>query len=157
MLSILRNITGSQKLLTSHLYDEKAFYRTFLQDLGNAKRNIVIESPYLTERRVNYFISLLGQLRKRKVKIRVNTRHPKLHSPLMQAQAEKALRILVGSQIKVYTYSDQRHWKLAAIDKTILWEGSLNILSHSKSREIMRRTNSPYLCRQMLRFIEAFR
>ncbi len=157
MLSILRNITGSQKLLTSHLYDEKAFYRTFLQDLRNARRNIVIESPYLTERRVNYFIPLLGQLRKRKVSIRVNTRHPKLHSPLMQSQAEKALRILVGNQIKVYTYSDQRHWKLAAIDKTILWEGSLNILSHSRSKEVMRRTNSPYLCRQMLRFIKAFR
>ena len=157
MLSILRNITGSQKLLTSHLYDEKAFYRAFLQDLRNAKRNIVIESPYLTERRVNYFMPLLRQLRKRKVNIRVNTRHPELHSPLMQAQAEKALRILTDNRIQVYTYDDQRHWKLAAIDRTILWEGSLNILSHSRSREIMRRTNSPYLCRQMLRFIRAFR
>ena len=157
MLSILRNITGSQKLLTSHLHDEKAFYQAFLQDLRNAKRNIVIESPYLTERRVNYFMPLLGQLRKRKVSIRVNTRHPKLHSPLMQAQAEKALRIFVDNRIQVYTYNDQRHWKLAAIDRTILWEGSLNILSHSKSREIMRRTNSPYLCRQMLRFIKVFR
>ena len=157
MLSILRNITSSQKLLTSHLYDEKTFYRTFLQDLRNAKRNIVIESPYLTERRVNYFMPLLRQLRKRKVSIRVNTRHPDLHSLLMQAQAEKALRILVSNRIQVYTYDDQRHWKLAAIDRSILWEGSLNILSHSKSREIMRRTNSPYLCRQMLKFIKVFR
>ena len=157
MLSILRNITGSQKLLTSHLYDEKAFYRAFLQDLRKAKRNIVIESPYLTENRVNYFMPLLGQLRKRKIGIRVNTRHPGLHSPLMQTQAEKALRILGSNQIQVYTYRDQRHWKLAAIDKTILWEGSLNILSHSRSREIMRRTNSPYLCRRMLKFIRVFR
>ena len=157
MLSILRNMTGSQKLLTSHLYSERAFYQTFLRDLRKAKRNIVIESPYLTENRVNYLMPSLRQLRKRKVSIRVNTRHPRSHSPLMQSQAEKAMRILASSQIKVYTYGDQRHWKLATIDKTILWEGSLNILSHSKSREVMRRTNSPYLCRQMLRFIKAFR
>ena len=157
MLSILRSTIGGQKLLTSHLYSERAFYQTFLRDLRKARRNVVIESPYLTENRVNYLMPSLRRLRKRKVNVRVNTRHPRFHSSLMKTQAEKAMRILVDSRIKVYTYDDQRHWKLAAIDKTILWEGSLNILSHSRSREIMRRTNSPYLCRQMLRFIKVFR
>ena len=31
------------------------------------------------------------------------------------------------------------HRKLAIIDRKILWEGSLNILSQSHSRELMRR------------------
>ena len=157
MLGILRNITGSQKLLTSHLYNEKTFYRAFLQDLRDARRKVVIESPYLTERKAKYFMPLFRQLYRRKVKVKIHTRHPGLHDLPMRIKAERALHILAASHAEIYTYYDRRHWKLAAIDNAILWEGSLNILSHAKSGEIMRRTDSPHLCRQMLRFIQRSR
>ena len=157
MLGILRNITGNQKLLTSRLYDEKAFYRAFLQDIRNARRRVVIESPYLTEYRARYFMPLFEQLQRRKIEIQINTRHPELHDPTMRAKAERALHILATGHVRVYTHYDQRHWKLATIDNTILWEGSLNILSHARSKEVMRRTDSPHLCRQMLGFIKGSR
>jgi hypothetical protein len=44
------------------------------------------------------------------------------------------------------------HRKLAIIDKSLLYEGSLNILSQNDSREIMRRIESCYLATQMLHF-----
>ena len=154
MFSLLQNILGSQKLLISGLYNEKAFYWAFLRDLKSAKRNVVIESPYLTERKARYFMPILKELHRRKIKVRINTRNPNFHDLYMKNQAEKALTILRTGQAEIYVCTDLRHWKLAAIDKSILWEGSLNILSHAKNKEIMRRTQSPYLCRQMLRFIK---
>ena len=49
-------------------------------------------------------------------------------------------------------YNDFRHRKLAVIDRAILWEGSLNILSQSNSKEIMRRTKSAFLANQVINF-----
>jgi hypothetical protein len=82
----------------------------------------------------------------------VNTRNPRHHDKLLEIQAWKSIRILRDSGVKVYFFNDMRHRKLAIIDQQILWEGSLNILSQVLSKEIMRRTNSAELARQMARF-----
>ena len=155
MLNLIRNVIGSQKLLTSMLCNQKGFYWFFLQDLRKARRSLVIESPYLTVKRAKYFFSLFNQLRERGVSVQIHTRHPLLHDSTMRTQAEKSIKILTASRAEIHLHSDLRHWKLAAIDNAILWEGSLNILSHAGSKEVMRRTDSPYLCRRMLHFIRA--
>ena len=152
MLEMIRSLTGNKELLTSQLFNELTFDQAFWQDLRCAKKSIVIESPYLTERRARYFAPLFNKLTKRKVKIRINTRHPRYHSPAMATQAQKASKILLDSKVRLYTYHDLRHRKLAIIDNTVLWEGSMNILSHNRSREIMRRSNSKILCRRMICF-----
>ena len=40
---------------------------------------------------------------------------------------------------QVFITKNNHHCKLAFIDRNVLWEGSLNILSQTNSREIMRR------------------
>jgi hypothetical protein len=50
-------------------------------------------------------------------------------------------------------FTGGHHRKLAIIDRQILWEGSLNILSQKDSCEIMRRIPSTQLAWQMTRFI----
>ena len=112
----------------------------------------MIESPYLTERRAAYYAPLFRKLVGRNIKVRVNTRRPGCHDGWMKFQAQNATQILLKAGVEICTYNDLRHWKLATIDKVILWEGSLNILSHGRSREIMRRTSSPRLCREMIDF-----
>ena len=152
MLRIIRDLLVQRKLLVSELFNERTFYQAFYKDLKRTKRRVVIESPYLTERRVEYLAPYLRRLTRRGVKVRVNTRHPRCHEREMRIKAEGAARILLDAGVKIYTYNDQRHWKLAFIDNCILWEGSLNILSHGRSREIMRRSQSVYLCREMIEF-----
>ncbi len=154
MFSILRKkaVPGSD-LLLSRLYDEGTFYRAFTNDLRDAKRSVVIESPYLTERRALQFARLLKKLEKRGVSVRINTRNPRHHDKTLEIQAWRAIKVLRQNGAKVRIYDDMRHRKLAIIDNCILWDGSLNILSQSRSREIMRRTNSTVLCQQMTSFI----
>jgi hypothetical protein len=50
-------------------------------------------------------------------------------------------------------YTAGHHRKLAIIDRKVIWEGSLNILSFNDSCEIMRRITSTVLAEQMVRFI----
>jgi hypothetical protein len=49
-------------------------------------------------------------------------------------------------------YTGYHHRKLAILDRAILYEGSLNILSQNKSSEVMRRIESVSLAWQMVRF-----
>ncbi len=156
MLEILKRLVGGGELSVSQLFNEQTFGRAFCRDIKGARKTVAIESPYLTERRTRYFLPFFKEITKRKVRIRINTRHPRYHSQAMRIQAELATRILLSSGVKIYTYDDLRHRKLAIIDNKILWEGSMNILSYGRSREIMRRSVSSRLCREMVRFSKIY-
>jgi phosphatidylserine/phosphatidylglycerophosphate/cardiolipin synthase-like enzyme len=56
--------------------------------------------------------------------------------------------------INISLLKGHHHRKLAIIDSNILWEGSLNILSFSNSREIMRRIESEKYVREMQNFLK---
>lgn len=152
MFKLRRKTAKGQDLLRSQLFDERTFYQAFSKDLRRARKSITIESPYLTPRRARQFARTFRKLRRRGIKVRINTRDPKHHSPRLRMQALIAIPILRQSGVQIYTYSDMRHRKLAVIDNSILWDGSLNIFSQSYSKEVMRRTCSPQLCKQMISF-----
>ena len=56
--------------------------------------------------------------------------------------------------VDVLLSSSNHHRKLAILDRRILYEGSLNILSQSNSREIMRRIFEKAVVMQMFSFLE---
>jgi len=140
-------------LLSSKLFDNNNFYSSFTKDLKRAHESIIIESPFITIRRVDELFPEFTKLRKRGVSIIINTRNPNEHNPEYELQALEAVEIFQRIGIKVF-YTVRHHRKLAVIDREILWEGSLNILSQGDSCEVMRRSVSPELSRDMLDFIE---
>ena len=152
----LFNRTRATALTNTSLYNETSFYNAFTRDVKHASSSVVIESPYLTERRAVQFAKILRELSHKGVKVRVNTRNPRYHDKLLEIQAWRSIRILRDNGVKVYFFSDMRHRKLAIIDQTILWEGSLNILSQALSKEIMRRTVSEQQARQMASFTKIY-
>jgi len=140
------------ELLDSILYDEDSFYKAFSKDLKHALRNVVIESPYLTVRRTETLLPLFDKLTRYGVRVRIDTRHPSHHDKAMCEQAWQAVDKLRTVGVAVKFYDDRRHRKVAIIDGIVLWEGSLNIMSQSNSREVMRRIQSPALAHQMAKF-----
>lgn len=50
-------------------------------------------------------------------------------------------------------YTKGLHLKIEIIDRSIMYEGSLNILSQNDSAEIMRRVASKQLIEQMVKFV----
>jgi phosphatidylserine/phosphatidylglycerophosphate/cardiolipin synthase-like enzyme len=125
----------------SRFYNEKVFYDAFASDINSATSSVVIESPYLTERRARQFAKLIQRKVRSGVKFHIYTRNPLHHNRLLAEQSSIACRILKDAGARVFICDDMRHRKLAVIDALILWEGSLNILSQSNSAELMRRTN----------------
>ena len=157
MFKVFRRRPNAAPLLRSKLCNEKAFYKFFIEDLLQAQRSIIIESPFITPRQVASLEDTFRRLIRRGVQITVYTRTPRQHDCVMAIKAREGIEILNAIGVRVRACANLMHWKLAFIDDAILWEGSLNILSHGYSKEIMRRTVSPALYQQMKGFIETNR
>ena len=156
MHNFFRRPLNDPTIVTSKLYDQDTFFDMFLRDISRSRTDLVIESPFITTRRMNTLLPVLQKLRRRNVRVVINTRHPDEHEGAYKYQAEVTVEALQAIGVTVL-YTAKHHRKLAIIDQTILWEGSLNILSHNDSCEIMRRTSSPVLAMQMIQFIKIYK
>lgn len=141
-------------MFNSSLHDETTFYQTFLQDLNNCQQEVIIESPYITCERMKTFDRFFEKLIKKGVKVYVITRDPREHSESMEIQSEEVIRYLEAIGVQVLLCLGNDHRKLAILDRKILWEGSLNILSQTHSREIMRRIENQETTMQMFDFLK---
>lgn len=136
----------------SKLYDQNTFYKAFEHDLKRCKRELIIESPFITARRMNALLPLFARLRRHGVNILINTRNPTEHDGDYYYQALEAVTAMQILGITVL-YTVGHHRKLAIVDREIFYEGSLNILSYSNSCEIMRRVVSSTETEILIKFI----
>lgn len=139
------------KLASSRLYDQTSFYKTFLRDLERVQSRVIIESPFITKKRMDMLLPTLSKLRAKGVRIIINTKPFDEHDLSFQKQSIWAVGVMQDLGIEVLM-TVGHHRKLAIIDDDILWEGSLNILSQNDSCEVMRRIHSNDAVKEMLRF-----
>jgi hypothetical protein len=142
----------SDDLSSSNLYDQNGFYNAFKKDLNDAKSSVIIESPFLTKRRVTSLLPTLEKLVHKKVKVIVNTKPLDEQTSQLYDQAYWSIAKLQSFGVLVLSTTGH-HRKLAIIDGEILWEGSLNILSQNDSCELMRRIVSINAVKDTLRCI----
>lgn len=140
-------------LANSALFDQTTFYRKFVSDLRQAQSEVVIESPFLTTRRITDLMPAFRQLHSCNVTITVNTRHPDEHDEYLGLEADQSIAMLQGIGVRVL-FTGGHHRKLAILDRRVLYEGSLNILSQNDSCEIMRRIESEAAAKQMIEFVQ---
>lgn len=155
ILSLLveRFSSPPQELLTSKLCDETTFYKAFVRDINDCSEEIIIESPYITSRRMDMLTPALQKALHRGISISVVTRDPSYYAEEIAIQAEREINFFTRIGIKTILCDGNHHRKLALLDKRIIWEGSLNILSQNYSKEIMRRIESEKLAKQMVSFL----
>lgn len=140
-------------MFNSSLYDEKTFYPGFITDLLHATYEVVVESPYITRERMRSLFPIFEALVKRGVKVVVITRDPREHNETLEEQSEDEIQRFEALGVHVLLCNGNHHRKLAILDRKILWEGSLNILSQTKSREIMRRIEDQQMTQEMFNFL----
>lgn len=139
--------------LTPSLYDQDTFDTHFLRDVKGACHSVIIESPFIRLSRIEQFLPIFKRLTRRGVKIIINTRHPDEHDTQYRMQAITAIESLQEIGIEIL-FTTKHHRKLAIIDREIIYEGSLNILSYYNSCEIMRRITSKAEAEMLIDFIK---
>jgi len=144
--------------VNSSLHDETTFYYAFLSDLEGAREEVYIESPFISSKRVKSLRPIFEKLIKRGVKVYVLTRYPREHDEKMAIQSENEICYFESLGVQVFLAENPEkklfHRKLAIIDRKILWEGSLNILSQNHSRELMRRIESQEITLETFKFLK---
>lgn len=155
---LLRTVLKSRKLaapdlLTSKLFNEGSFYPAFTKDLKSCSSELLIECPFITNRRLSQLLPTFQKLKERKVRIVINTRDPHEHDEdYRRDEAHRAIASLQRLGVHVL-YTNGHHRKLVIVDRKILYEGSLNVLSQNSSSEVMRRIESVQLAWQMIGFV----
>jgi phosphatidylserine/phosphatidylglycerophosphate/cardiolipin synthase-like enzyme len=154
MLSRLFHLHHSEApdLVNSKLFNEDTFYPALTKDLKNCQSELLIECPFITNKRLNQLLPTLQKLKERKVRIVINTRDPHEHDEgYHREDAHRAIASLQRMGVHIL-YTGGHHRKLVILDRKILYEGSLNVLSQNDSSEVMRRIDSTQLAWQMTRF-----
>jgi phosphatidylserine/phosphatidylglycerophosphate/cardiolipin synthase-like enzyme len=140
--------------MRSQLFDETTFYPSFISDLSYCSKEIIIESPYITAKRMTLLMPVIKRAVHKGVMVYVLTRDPREHVNMMVDEAEAIIEQFEAIGVHVFLCTGNDHRKLAIIDRNILWEGSLNILSQTKSREIMRRIVGRSNVQELLDFLQ---
>lgn len=144
---------SATELLTSELLNEETFYPTFAKDLKKCQSELIIECPFITNRRLGQLLPTLESLKQRRVRIVINTRDPQTaDDEYRREDTHSAISKLQHLGVQVL-FTGGHHRKLVIIDRKVLYEGSLNVLSQNDSCEVMRRIESTQLAWQMVKFI----
>ena len=121
------------------LYNERTFYSAFTRDLLKTEKEVIIYCPFISKYRQEYFSKTFKKLRRKNIPVFIFTRPLEEHEYLMRSEISCALKDYEELGVDIFYLSGLIHEKAAIIDREILWEGSLNILSQRSSREMMRR------------------
>jgi superfamily I DNA and/or RNA helicase len=138
------------------IWNENNFYPRFLEDIRNAKHRVIIYSPFLGKARLASLMETFRSVMDRGVRFFIITKKPEFQSHNLEIAIEliENLKkigfdiILAGNGTGV---SENFHEKIAFVDDTAFYHGSLNILSQRESSESMMIYRSPVLIAQMMK------
>lgn len=142
-----------QNTTTSKLYNQTSFYSALANDMLKAKEEIIIYSPFVSKHRADMFNRLLLKLKDTNVSVFIFTRPLREYAPSQRNEITEILGQYEETGATIYYLSGYIHEKVAIIDREILWEGSLNILSQRSSREMMRRITDKDSAEQVIRHL----
>ena len=113
------------------------------KDFMDAKKSIVLYSPFMTESRINNFLPFFKKaIVEKNIIIIVITKSLSEHANSKQNSYKKSIQLLENIGVKVL-HKHNMHEKLIFIDSNILWTGSLNLLSYTgATSEVMERRNN---------------
>lgn len=135
------------------LYNENTFYKALIKDMLSAKKEVIIYSPFVSKFRTDFLKPTIEKLIDRNIDIFIFTRPIEEYEDTIRPQIECALKRLEKLGVCIFYPGRYIHQKVAIIDREVLWEGSLNILSHRASNEMMRRTQDSESAIQVMSYI----
>jgi len=135
------------------IFDKSNFLPVYTNDILNAKREILIVSPFVTKRRTLQMMQHLRIALENKVRVIVITRTIGDFNDKNASALQDALDILKDAGVSLI-YKSNIHQKYAVIDQRIVWYGSINLLSFGSAEESIMRLDSPNIAHELIRSLE---
>ncbi|MDR1591750.1 MAG: DEAD/DEAH box helicase family protein [Prevotellaceae bacterium] len=127
------------------IYDTNSFAPVMINDFAEAKKEILIVSPFLRKKRIETVFEWMKEPLQTGVSITVITRPQESYKepkPILECIK------LLQSSISVST-KPNIHQKYVIIDNRLVWYGSINLLSYGSSEESIMRLESRELAMEL--------
>ena len=130
------------------IFDSDSYLSVYEKDISPASSRIVISSPSLGSKSVQWFCEQGRRLQERGVKIIVYTSITEDYPEDGREHHRELILILRNSGIHVKEV--HCHERYAVIDQVLVWYGSMNLLSNPKPDDTMMRLESPEIASELL-------
>lgn len=133
------------------IFNKDSFLPVYSRDILNAKAEITIVSPFVSESRVEKMLPLLSEALVNDVKITIVTRpaedfkNKDISTVNFEQLSKSGIQLVFQSGI---------HQKFAIIDQRVSWYGSINLLSYGSSQESMMRIESGHIANELIRSMD---
>lgn len=134
----------------TNLYNEMTFYPALLKDMLNAEKEVIIYNPFISKYRVDFLRKTLLLLKRKNIHVFIFTRPVYEHEEYVREEVRSAIQSYEELGAHITYIGGSIHEKVAIIDRKVLWEGSLNILSQKSSKELMVRIDDEDFAGQLL-------
>ena len=145
---VCAEVVDKQKVSNS-IFDGISYWEVFEKDVLSAEKSLVISSPFLSSRKVNWLVGQSETLQKRGVTIKLYALSPEAYLEDGRDHHTELLNQLVVSGIQV-NLQRHCHERYAVIDQSLVWYGSTNLLSNGSDDHSLMRLVSPKIAAELL-------
>jgi superfamily II DNA or RNA helicase len=131
------------------IFDNTNFLPVYQIDMMHCARQMVIVSPFITNRRVSRMLPEMATLARR-VSVIVVTRPADTYKHKDIPLLEATLSSLENAGVRL-VFRANIHQKFAVIDQKIVWYGSINLLSYGGAQESIMRLESPNIAQELMK------
>lgn len=147
------SVTEQDAGKTSIIYDGKSFLTVFYSDIDSAYREITIVSPFMRKNRLTQMIRKLKPLTESGAKITVVTRPVDDFKEIERETVNDNVALLTEAGVNI-VFRPGFHQKFTVIDNSIVWYGSVNLLSFCTNEESIMRLESNSIATQLLETVD---
>ncbi len=135
--------------VSNSIFDSTGYWEVFEKDILSAAKSIVVSSPFLSSRKVEWLVDQSDILQKRGVTITVFSLGPEVYPEDGREHHGELLERLTSAGICVKT-QNHYHERYAVIDQSLVWYGSMNLLSRGHEDDSLMRIVSPNIAAELL-------
>jgi len=130
------------------IFNKESFLPVYTNDITNARKEILIVSPFISKRRVEQMLRHLTAAINNNVKIIIMTRPAEEYNEKIKIVLLRVLEALKNEGINIL-FKSNIHQKFAIIDERIVWYGSINLLSFGNAEESIMRLESSNIANEL--------
>ena len=140
---------ADRQVVGSSIFDWKSYLDVFERDINSSHSEVVVSSPGLGSRKVWKFIKDVTPLQERGIRIAVMTLSPSSYPDDAAEHQKELIEVLASAGIAVRCAERCRE-HFAVIDNSIVWYGSMNLLSREKEEDSMMRVENASIAHELL-------
>lgn len=140
---------ADRQVVNNSIFDCQNYSDAFGNDIASAMSEVVISSPGLGSRKVWKFIKEVAPLQERGVHIAIMTLSPSAYPDDAAEHQKEPIEVLASAGIAVRC-AERCGEHFAVIDNSIVWYGSMNLLSREKEEDSMMRIENASIAQELL-------